>query len=184
MTNNHDGNEHCAHMRTGPCTTWKDTWADLDCNTSFVKITCTDMGSRPVDYTKHALCEFGKQPCKFTTSRIDDKKETASTAGAKKKKFSFKSMFLAGVSVLTIAGSVALGVLLVIAVSIGLYIGKRWHAKKLAETVVEIDENPTYDDYYDPDPVMEVEDNNVYYSSDYNETEVSRTTDNNSLYGY
>ena len=83
-----------------------------------------------------------------------------------------------------IVGSVALGVLLVIAVSIGLYTGKRWQAKKLAETVVEIDENPTYGDYYDPDPVMEVEDNNVYYSSDYNENEVSRTTDNNSLYGY
>ena len=78
----------------------------------------------------------------------------------------------------------AVGVFLVIAISIGLYISKRWHAKKLAETVVEIDENPMYDDYYDPDPVMEVEDNNVYYSSDYNETEVSRTTDNNSLYGY
>ena len=81
--NNHGGNEHCAHMRTGPCTSWKDTWADLDCNTSLVTITCTDMGSRPVDYTKHALCEFGKQPCKFTSSPIDDNKETASTAGAK-----------------------------------------------------------------------------------------------------
>ena len=85
---------------------------------------------------------------------------------------------------MTIAGSVALGVFLVIAIIIGLYIGKRWQAKKLAESVVEIDENPTYDDYDDPDPVMEVEDNNVYYSSDYNEAEVSRTTDNNSLYGY
>ena len=85
---------------------------------------------------------------------------------------------------MTIAGSVALGVFLVIAIIIGLYIGKRWQAKKLAESVVEIDENPTYDDYYDPDPVMEVEDNNVYYSSDYNEAEVSRTTDNNSLYGH
>ena len=89
---------------------------------------------------------------------------------------------------MAIVGSVALGVLLVIAVSIGLYIGKRWQAKKLAETVVEIDENPTYDDYYDPDPVMEVEDNNVYYSnsSDYSttyEAGLSRTTDNNSLYG-
>ena len=64
--NNYDGNEHCAHMRTGPCGTWKDTWADLNCNKDRVKITCS--GSRPVVYTMHALCEFGEQPCKFSSS--------------------------------------------------------------------------------------------------------------------
>ena len=54
---------------------------------------------------------------------------------------------------------------------------------KFAESVTDIDENPTYGDYYDPDPVMEVEDSNDYYSSTY-EADTSRTTDNNSQYGY
>ena len=45
------------------------------------------------------------------------------------------------------------------------------------------DENPTYGDYYDPNPRMEVEDTNAYYSSDYEAgTGMSRTTDNNPYY--
>ena len=66
--NNYDGNEHCAHMRAGPCTSWKDTWADLGCNKDRVTITCVEVGSRPVDFSMHALCEFGEQPCNFATS--------------------------------------------------------------------------------------------------------------------
>ena len=43
------------------------------------------------------------------------------------------------------------------------------------------DENPTYGHYSDPDPRMEIEDSNAYYSSDY-EAGTSRTTDNNPYY--
>ena len=42
------------------------------------------------------------------------------------------------------------------------------------------DENPTYGDYSDPDPRMEMEDSNNYYSSDYEAGKGrSRATDNN-----
>ena len=45
------------------------------------------------------------------------------------------------------------------------------------------DENPTYGDYHDPDPTVEVEDRNDYYSSDYEVgTGRSRATDNNPYY--
>ena len=45
------------------------------------------------------------------------------------------------------------------------------------------DINPTYGDYFDPDPRMEVEDTNDYYSSDYEAgTGTSKTTDNNPDY--
>ena len=44
------------------------------------------------------------------------------------------------------------------------------------------DENPVYGDYFDPDPRMEVEDTNDYYSSDYEPVGTSRATDNNPLY--
>ena len=43
------------------------------------------------------------------------------------------------------------------------------------------DENPTYGDYFVPDPRAEVEDTNANYSSDY-EAGTSRTTDNNPYY--
>ena len=44
-------------------------------------------------------------------------------------------------------------------------------------------ENPTYGDYSDPDPKMEVKDSNAYYSSDYEAgTGGSRATDNNPYY--
>ena len=49
--------------------------------------------------------------------------------------------------------------------------------------VTDDDENPTYGDYFDPDPRMEVEDTNDYYSSDYEAgTGRSKTTDNNPYY--
>ena len=45
------------------------------------------------------------------------------------------------------------------------------------------DVNPTYGDYIDPDPRMEVEDTNNYYSSDYRAgTGTSKVTDNNPDY--
>ena len=54
-----------------------------------------------------------------------------------------------------------------------------------AAKVIKTDENATYGDYSDPDYRMEVEDNNDYYSSDYEAgTGTSRTTDNNSCYEY
>ena len=45
----------------------------------------------------------------------------------------------------------------------------------------EDDVNPTYGEYEDPDPVVEVEDSNPYYSDVYVEG-TSRATDNNSMY--
>ena len=58
--------------------------------------------------------------------------------------------------------------------------------KKASRTTAEepdVDENHTYGDYFDPDPIMEVEDNNDYYSSDYEAgTGTSRATDNNPYY--
>ena len=49
--------------------------------------------------------------------------------------------------------------------------------------MTDIDENHTYGNYDDPDPVVEVEDINDYYSSTVYEADMSRTTDNNSQYG-
>ena len=59
---------------------------------------------------------------------------------------------------------------------------KQRKARKLAENVTDIDENHTYGNYDYPDPVMEVEDSNNYYSSTVYEADTSRTTDNNSQY--
>ena len=42
---------------------------------------------------------------------------------------------------------------------------KRRKARIAAEAEVEIDENPTYGDCYDPYAVVEVEDSNDYYYS-------------------
>ena len=81
------------------------------------------------------------------------------------------------------SGSIALGLFLLTSSGIALCICKRQKARELAEKVTDIDENPTYGDYYDPNPVIEVEDNNDYYSSTVYETYTSRTTDNNSQYG-
>ena len=55
--------------------------------------------------------------------------------------------------------------------------------RKRAADVTRDDENPVYGIYFDSDPRMEVEDNNDYYSSDYETAEeTSRATDNNPLY--
>ena len=73
--------------------------------------------------------------------------------------------------------------LLLLLVIILLCIFKQLKARRSAEDVTDYDENPTYGIYFDPDPRMEVEDSNVYYSSDYEAgTGTSRTTDNNPYY--
>ena len=59
---------------------------------------------------------------------------------------------------------------------------KQRRTKGGSETVTHTDLNPTYGDYVDPDPTVEVEDTNDYYSSDY-EAGTSRMTDNNPYYG-
>ena len=90
--------------------------------------------------------------------------------------------FFADTAVVSILGSVAIGLFLVTAIGIVLYICKRRKARNLAENVTDIDENHTYGNYDDPDPVVEVEDINDYYSSTVYEADMSRTTDNNSQY--
>ena len=40
-------------------------------------------------------------------------------------------------------------------------------AKANSQNRISTDENPTYGDYYDPNPTSEVEDKDTYYSSDY-----------------
>ena len=74
-----------------------------------------------------------------------------------------------------------LGLLLIIIV---LCIFKQRRARRVgAANVIKTDENATYGDYSDPDPRMEVEDTNDYYSSDYEAgTGTSKTTDNNPYY--
>ena len=75
-----------------------------------------------------------------------------------------------------------LGVLLLLVIIL-LCIFKQLKARRSAEDVTDTDENPTYGDYFDPDPRMEVEDGNAYYSSDYEAgTGTSKTTDNNPYY--
>ena len=85
-------------------------------------------------------------------------------------------------TVLAISGSIALGLFLLASLGITIYICKRRKARNLAENVTDIDENHTYGNYDYPDPVMEVEDINDYYSSTVYEANTSRTTDNNSRY--
>ena len=60
---------------------------------------------------------------------------------------------------------------------------QRRRTKRRAAEVTDVDENPVYGYYFDPDPRMEVEDTNDYYSSDYEAgTGTSKTTDNNPYY--
>ena len=74
-----------------------------------------------------------------------------------------------------------LGILLLNAILLCIF--KRRRASRRAADVRGEDENPTYGDYFDPDPIVEVEDCNVYYSSDYEAaTGTSRTMDNNPYY--
>ena len=59
---------------------------------------------------------------------------------------------------------------------------KREAKLRAAAEVTQDDENPVYGVYFNPNPRMEVEDNNDYYSSDYEPVGTSRATDNNPLY--
>ena len=70
-----------------------------------------------------------------------------------------------GPNVFAISGSIALGVFLLLCASIAFCMWKRRKARIAAEAEVEIDENPTYGDCYDPYAVVEVEDSNDYYYS-------------------
>ena len=74
-----------------------------------------------------------------------------------------------------------LGILLLLIIIL-LCIFKQRRRRTAADTQDE-DENPTYGDYFDPDPIVEVEDSNAYYSSDYEAgTGTSRITDINPDY--
>ena len=58
------------------------------------------------------------------------------------------------------------GILFLLLLIILLCIFKQRKVKiKRAADVTKEDENPVYGDYFDPDPTMEVEDTNAYYSS-------------------
>ena len=73
--------------------------------------------------------------------------------------------------------------LLLLLIAVLLCIFKQRKARSRAAEVTNDDENPTYGDYFDPDPRAEVEDTNDYYSSDYEAgTGLSRATDNNPYY--
>ena len=54
-----------------------------------------------------------------------------------------------------------LGVLLLLIIIL-LCIFKQQRARRRAADVRGDDANPTYRDYYDPDPILEVEDSNAY----------------------
>ena len=74
------------------------------------------------------------------------------------------------------------GCLLLLLISV-LCIWQRRRAMRSTGDVTHEDQNPTYGDYFDPDPRAEVEDTNDYYSSDYEAgTGRSRATDNNPYY--
>ena len=60
------------------------------------------------------------------------------------------------------------GILLLLLLIVLLCIFKQRREKKRTRANVNVtqeDENPVYGDYFDPDPTMEVEDINSYYSS-------------------
>jgi len=76
-----------------------------------------------------------------------------------------------------------LGILLLIVTLLCIF--KRRRARRRAADVIDEDENPTYGDYFDPDPIVEVEDSNAYYSSEYEAgSGTSKITDNNPDYVY
>ena len=70
--------------------------------------------------------------------------------------------------------------LLLIAIIVCIF--KQRKTRNRAANVIKTDENATYGDYSDPDPRMEVEDTNDYYSSDYEAGTGTRTTDINPYY--
>ena len=79
-----------------------------------------------------------------------------------------------------IATSILSLIILLLLILVCIY--KQRRTKGGSETVTRDDVNPTYGDYVDPDPTVEVEDTNDYYSSDY-EAGTSRMNDNNPYYG-
>ena len=82
-----------------------------------------------------------------------------------------------------VAVTVSVLALLLLLTILLLCIFKQRRAKRRAADVRFEDDNPTYGDYFDPNPRVEVEDTNAYYSSDYEAgTGTSRTTDNNPYY--
>ena len=75
-----------------------------------------------------------------------------------------------------------LGCLLLLIALLCIFKQRKRTTKREAD-VTDDDENPTYGDYFDPNPRMEVDDTNDYYSSDYDAgTGTSKTTDNNPDY--
>ena len=86
-----------------------------------------------------------------------------------------------GLEIAVIVASIL--VVLLLGFGVLLCLLKKKRAKANSQNRISIDENPTYGDYYDPNPTSEVEDRNTYYSSDYEVgAQGSRATDNNSLY--
>ena len=56
--NNHDGNEHCAYIRSGGCLEWdKSGWADIDCSKTMVAVQCY-LRLEVLQFSMNALCEF------------------------------------------------------------------------------------------------------------------------------
>ena len=84
------------------------------------------------------------------------------------------------ITIVAITASALVSLLLLIVILLCIFKQRRAKMRRAAN-VTKTDENATYGDYSDPDPRMEVEDSNAYYSSDY-EAGTSRTTDNNSFY--
>ena len=74
-----------------------------------------------------------------------------------------------------------LGVLLIIALGVGLFFFCKRHK---AINLMKTDINDTYTAYYaEPDAVVEMTDHNTYYSGDYYEAGTTMSRDNNSQYG-
>ena len=61
------GNEHCARLRIGNTSSWKDMWSDVDCNVH--QIIQGTFPAPPQLVSLHALCEF--DPSKENPSRVD-----------------------------------------------------------------------------------------------------------------
>ena len=74
-----------------------------------------------------------------------------------------------------VAGMPSTGVMIAVSVSVTLLLllliillcifKQRKAKRRRAAEMTRDDDNPVYGDYYDPDPTMEVEDTNDYYSS-------------------
>ena len=60
---NEGGNEHCARLRIGPKSSWKDTWSDVNCYVHQII-----QGTHPL-VSMHALCEF--DPSTENPSTVD-----------------------------------------------------------------------------------------------------------------